>query len=213
MKIVAIDASQNSAALNCTLNAVAEAAEAAGAQVGFLSLADYHIRDCVNCKLCALGDGCKVDDGLATVLQALEWADGVIIGVPLSSYGARAQRGEGRAVRALLTRLRTHFESQVQSQPRLPGLESVESYLSKAARDAKQAIIVTGSSSEGGIGAFFNLGDARGQVRSLRHALAACNIDAVGSLSVERSRRDGADLSIEQRGRAVSMGRLIAGKV
>ena len=212
MKIVAIDAGRNySSALNRTLMAVAESAEAAGAQVGFLRLADYHIRDCVNCKLCVLGEGCKVDDDLATVLEALSWADGVIIGVP--QYGSgRNRRGQNKTFEALLTRLRTYFEEETRNQPRLPGLESTETYLSKIARDTKRAIIVTGAGSEGGVGAYFNVRSG-GQVRSLRHVLAACNINAVGSLSVDRNQRADEGLTHDQWDKANSLGRLIAGKI
>jgi len=206
MKVVAIDAGSGYGALNMTLSAVAEAAEKAGAQVGFLRLSDYHIRDCVNCKLCALGEGCKISDDLAVVLEAISWADGVIIGVP-----QQGQRGPSRTFEALLTRLRTYFEEDSRRQPRLPGLGSAESYLTKIARDAKRAIIVTGADSDGGIGTFFNL--SGGRVRNLRHALAACNINPVGSLAVCRERRDKEELSHEQWSKAASLGRLIAGKL
>jgi len=203
MKIVAIDAGRGHGPLNLTLSAVADAAEKAGAQVGFLRLSDYRIRDCVNCKLCALGEGCKIGDDLEIVLEAIAWADGVIIGAP--------RQGSNRAFEALLTRLRTYFEEDTRKQPRLPGLESAETYLSKIARDTKRAIIISGAESEGGIGAFFNLGS--GRERSLRHALAACNINAVGQLSVGREQRNAEELTHEQWDKAASMGRLIAGKV
>ncbi|MCL2746995.1 MAG: hypothetical protein FWE48_07940, partial [Coriobacteriia bacterium] len=60
MKIVAIDASRGDYTLNRTLLTVAEAAEDAGAELVYIRLSDYRIMNCLSCRLCVMGEGCKM---------------------------------------------------------------------------------------------------------------------------------------------------------
>jgi multimeric flavodoxin WrbA len=207
VKILAIDAGRGSGSpVSQTLAAAASAAENAGAQVEWLSLRNYRIHDCVGCMLCALGDGCKVDDDLQELSAHIAEADGVMFGAPPERESA------ARAFSALLARLRTWFEEN--NQPHLPGLGPADVRPSPVARAAKRAIIITSATKGGSIGAFF--GNSGGRIRNLRQALAACNIKAVGSMSVRRnskSRGKRSELSYQQWDQAASLGRLLAGKL
>ncbi|MCL2680380.1 MAG: NAD(P)H-dependent oxidoreductase [Coriobacteriia bacterium] len=208
MKIVAIDASRGNWALNRTLLAVAAAAEDAGAQITYLRLSEYRILNCLGCKLCVMGDGCKMEDDLPQLMEHITQANGIII----SASDERGRRAKN--LKALLSRLRTFFENASQVQPSLPGFGSANNYLSQVARDTKRAIIITSATSGGGIGAYFVPAVAYGvQVRRIRHSLAACNIDAVGSLTVKRGSLVNDQLCSESQMRAKSMGRLIVGKL
>ena len=208
MKVVAIDASRGNYALNRTLLTVAEAAENAGAELTYLRLSDYRIMNCLNCKLCVVGEGCKMKDDLPRLMEHIMDANGLIISAPDN----RAHNS--RALQAFLLRLRTFFEDNNNVQPALPGFGSPNAYLSKIARDTKRAVIITGSTNEGGIGAYFTPTAIKSaQVKHVRHALAACNIDAVGSMSIGRNNIKNDELCLDSRARAVSMGRLIVGKL
>ncbi|MDR1413119.1 MAG: NAD(P)H-dependent oxidoreductase [Actinomycetes bacterium] len=206
MNIIALDAARGSGAVSQSLEAAARAAEGAGAQVTRLQLRDYRIYDCVNCKLCALGDGCKIDDDLQELSILIAQADGVILG---ADAGGGANSGSSSAVSTLLRRLRTWFEAD-KSQPPLPGLGPHELRPEPLARATKQAIIITSARSAGPIGAFFNTGG--GHIRTLRSALAACHINALGSMEVHRVAPDSI-LPHREWDRAHSLGRLIAGKL
>jgi multimeric flavodoxin WrbA len=208
MKVVAIDASRGNYALNRTLLTVAGAAEDAGAEIVYLRLSDYRIMSCLSCRLCVLGEGCKVEDDLPQLTEHIEQAHGIIISAPDS----RARSSQ--PLRALLSRLSTFFEANSQVQPALPGMGATDSYLTQVARDTKRAIIITSSISDGSIGAYFAPNIAQGaQIRRIRRSLAACNIDAVGSMSIKRGSVRNDELCMDSRTRAVSMGRLIAGKL
>ncbi|MCL2403892.1 MAG: NAD(P)H-dependent oxidoreductase [Coriobacteriia bacterium] len=208
MKIVAIDASRGNYALNRTLFAVAGAAEDAGAEIVYLRLSDYRIMSCLGCKLCVMGEGCKMEDDLPQLIEHIMQANGIIISAP----DDRARSSQ--PLRALLGRLSTFFEVNSQFQPTLPGMGASDAYLSKVARDTKRAIIITSSVSEGGIGTYFAPNLAYGaQIRRIRNALAACNIDAVGSMSIKRGSLRNDELCLDSKSRAISMGRLIVGKL
>jgi len=208
MKIIAIDASRGNYVLNRTLLEVASAAENAGAEVTYLRLSDYRIMCCLSCRLCVMGDGCKLQDDLPTLMNQIEAANGIIISAP-DDKGRNS-----KALRALLSRIQTYYEVNNEDQPSLPGFGSLGSYMSKIARDTKRAIIITSSASDGNIGAYFAPNAFQGaQIRRIRRSLAAANIDAVGSMSMRRGDLKNDELCLESKTRAVSMGRLIAGKL
>jgi multimeric flavodoxin WrbA len=187
---------------------VAAAAEDAGADLSYLRLSDYRIMNCLSCKLCVMGEGCKMEDDLPELMQHIVQANGIIISAP----DERAR--SSKALSALLTRLRTFFEGDKELQPTLPGFGSPNAYLSKVARDTKRAVIITSSINEGGIAAYFAPNVTHGtQVKRIRHSLAACNIDAVGSMSIKRRNVRNDELCLDSHARAVSMGRLIVGKL
>ena len=208
MKVVAIDAGRGNYALNRALLTVVEAAEHAGADLTYLRLSDYRIMNCLNCKLCVMGEGCKMKDDLPRLIEPIIQANGIIIGVPDNCTNS------SRSLQALLTRLRTFFDGDSNTQPPLPGFGSSDAYLSKIARDTKRAIIITSSANGGGIGAYFKPISAQGsQAKRIRNSLAACNINAVGSMSIKRGNIKNDELCLDSRARAVSMGRLIVGKL
>jgi hypothetical protein len=202
MKIVAIDAGRGRSTVSQTLAAAVEAARDVGAQVISVRLSDFRIRDCVGCKLCALGDGCKINDGLQDLSLLIAEADGVILTAP-GSY-----RGGDRAFKALTTRLRTYFEND--NQPYLPGLGPDVVRPSKVARATKRAIIIAGAGGSGPISAFFSR--SNGQIRTLRQSLANCHIGTVGTMAVVE-KPAGAELAYPEWDRAHSLGRLLAGKL
>ena len=147
-------------------------------------------------------------DDLPELIGHISEANGIIISAP----DDRARNS--KALCALLSRLKTYFDAAREVQPSLPGFGAPNDYLSKVARDTKRAIIITSSASEGGIGAYFApnaLNSA--SIRRIRRHLAAANIDAVGSMAVRRDNMRNDELCLDSRTRAVSMGRLIAGKV
>ena len=208
MKIVAIDASRGNLALNRTLLATGAAAEEAGAEVTYLRLSDYRIMTCLSCRLCAMGEGCKMRDDLPELLDLIAESSGIIISAPDDKSSCT------KSLNTLLARLRTSFRDNSNHQPQLPGFGHPNNYLSKVARDTKRAIIITGSVNEGSLGAYFAPNVLHGaQVRRIRRSLEACNINAVGSMAIKRANLRNDDLCIESKTRARSMGRLIAGKL
>ena len=208
MKIVAIDAGRGNYALNRALLTVVEAAEDAGADLTYLRLSDYRIMNCLNCKLCVLGDGCKLTDDLPRLIEPIKQANGIIIGTPDNCTRS------SKTLQALLTRLSPFFDSSESIQPSLPGFGSPNSYLSKRARDAKRAIIVTSAINGSGISSYFTpIAAQSAQVRRISRLLDSCNIDAVGSMSLRRGNVKNDELCIDSYARAVSMGRLIMGKL
>ncbi|MCL2526685.1 MAG: NAD(P)H-dependent oxidoreductase [Coriobacteriia bacterium] len=208
MKIVAIDASRGNFALNRTLIAVSQAAQDAGAEVTYLRLSDYRIYDCTSCKLCVMGDGCKMGDDLPELLEAIDDAHGIIISTPDDKTRT------AKSLRAFLSRLSKHFEDNDARQPTLPGFGSPNAYLSEVAMNTKRAIIITSQVSNGGIGAYFAPSGAHGaQVRRIRRSLAACNINAVGSLEIGRKNLREDELCQESSLKARTMGRLIVGRI
>jgi NAD(P)H-dependent FMN reductase len=213
MRIVAIDASRGHRALNRTLQTVAKAASDCGAELSYIRLCDFQIRDCLDCKLCVMGDGCQMQDDLPYVQDAIIQANAIIVGTTEKDIRHhRHSRGGHRALDALLKRISSHF-GVAHDQPTLPGINT-DHYLSKVAHDTKRAIIISSAASEGGIAAFFSRGISRGaKARQIRSALAACNINSVGSLSVERGHLINEDLTSEQHNKAYSLGRILAGRV
>ena len=208
MKVVAIDAGRGNYALNRALATVIEAAENAGADLTYLRLSDYRIMNCLNCKLCVMGEGCKMKDDLPRLIDPIVQANGIIVAAPDNCTNS------SRSLQALLTRLRTFFDADKALQPHLPGFGSGDAYLSKVARDTKRAIIITSSANGGGIGAYFKpIAPQGSQAKRIRSSLAACNIDAVGSMSIKRGNIRNDELCLDSRARAVSMGRLIVGKL
>jgi len=208
MKVIAIDASRGHYALNRTLLAVIESAEEAGAEVTYLRLSDFTIMDCLNCRLCAMGEGCKMEDDFADLLEYIAQSNGIIISAPDDKSRS------SQALRTLLGRLSTFFEGNRNHQLPLPGFGATNEYMSKTARDTKRAVVITTAASNGGIGAYFMPSAVHGyQIKRLRRSLAACNINAVGSLEVGRSNLRKDKLCFDSQNRAESMGRLIAGKL
>lgn len=67
------------------------AAAGEGAQTRFLRLTDLELGPCRGCMACVFKDrDCVQDDRLPEVLDALRWADGVVLGSPTYVLGATA---------------------------------------------------------------------------------------------------------------------------
>lgn len=60
-----------------------------GAETRFLRLTDLELRPCTGCMACVFKDrDCALDDGLELFLEALRWADAVVLGSPTYVLGA-----------------------------------------------------------------------------------------------------------------------------
>jgi multimeric flavodoxin WrbA len=81
MKILGINGSPNKRNTYALLNIVLEEAEKDGAQIELINLVDYEINSCKGCDACLKGD-CVQKDDIFTVLEKMESADAIVIGVP-----------------------------------------------------------------------------------------------------------------------------------
>lgn len=203
MRIVAVDASPGSGTVSSSIELMAEAAEAAGAVVERVRLAEHDIRFCTSCGMCRLTGACKIDDDLPEVAGMIANADGVIFGV--DSYLRKADR----RVQAILDRLASYFADD--GQLRLPGFSAAEVPRTSAAGAARRAVIVTACTSSAPVAAFF--GYTTGPIRDLRQALGQSGIRTVGSLSVAGTGRTHYSLDQKDRDKARSLGRVLAGKI
>lgn len=203
MEIVAIDAGRGYSTVSRSVRAAAQAAEKAGAHVRYIALDEYCILSCTGCKLCATGDGCKVQDDLPYLSNLIAQADGIILGTPSSG------KSNTRHMNALLTRLRTYFQDP--SQPQLPGMGLVEQ--SATARATRRAIIITTAQARTPIATLFSSKAAKtGSIRELRQALASSGISAFGTIEVPAELEHGRTKS-ESLSRATSLGRMLAGRL
>lgn len=77
-----------------------EAAASEGATTRFLRLTDLCLRRCNGCMVCVFKDReCALDEGLPVVVEAMRWADAVVLGSPTYLLGPTA------AVKTLQERL------------------------------------------------------------------------------------------------------------
>jgi multimeric flavodoxin WrbA len=88
IKILAIHGSyRNDGITDQTVNALAQALEAAGAEVEIILLRDYPIEFCLNCRACTQQPGavpgkCVHQDGMQGLIDKIERADGYILASP-----------------------------------------------------------------------------------------------------------------------------------
>ena len=202
MHIVAIDAGRGYSTVSRSLDAAVRAAQETGATVLRVSLNSLHITKCTGCKLCALGDGCKIDDDLALLSAQIGAADGVILAYPSSG------KSNARSLDAMLKRLSSYFSHDGQLQ--LPGLVPTTRDENPTVRAARRAVIITAASSSVPIAAYFSR--ANGQIRHLRETLATSGIRSIGSITVS-DHLEGGRLAAEELDKAASLGRVLAGKI
>ncbi len=202
MRIIAIDASQGRGPLSRSVELAACSAEAAGATVERVRLAEYDIRFCTGCKMCRLTGTCKIDDDLPDLAEKIAACDGVIFGVP--SYFRKAERH----MQAILDRLASYFASD--GQLRLPGFSEAEVPRTPEARAAKRAVIITATAAPEPIATFF--GYNTGPMRELRRSLGSGGIRTIGSLAVSGTWVR-PELDIWECDKAESLGRVLAGKI
>ncbi len=201
MRIIAIDASTHRGTVSRSVELAAKAAEATGAEVVRIRLAEQDIRFCTGCRMCRLTGACKIPDDLPSIVDAIQNSDGVIFGVP--SYFRKADR----QLQAVLDRLSSYFPDD--RQMRLPGFSDRDTRLPEA-RAVKRAVIFTACSAPEPVATFF--GYTTGPIRELRGALAEGNIRTVGSLAVAGTWRR-PELDEWECDKARSLGRVIAGKI
>lgn len=201
MKILALDAGRSHCNVSRSVEAAARAAESCGAQVRRLKLSDMNIRSCMGCKLCLTGSGCKIHDDLVLISECIAWADGVILGV------SNNRRHRSKECNNMLDRLSKYFG--INGQLRLPGFTEKDLAPTHNAAATRSAIIITASTSDTPIGAFFS--PAKGTIRELRAILAESGMHAIGSIEVTPGFNEGRlnDIVLQQ---SVSMGRILAGK-
>lgn len=202
MNILAIDASPRHGVVSASIELAAHAAEAAGARVERVRLADLDIRYCTNCGLCGLNGACKIEDDLPELAERITQADGVIFGT--NGY---FRRPDDR-MQAFLDRLTGYFPDP--RQMHLPGLGPRDVPPHPVARAAKRAVVITACAAPEPLATFF--GYSTGPVRHLRRALAEGGYKTIGSLAVTDTwRRPGIHEWEEDRAR--SLGRVLAGKI
>lgn len=203
MRIIAIDASRGRGAVSRSVELAARAAEAAGAEVERVRLDDYDIRYCTGCGMCRYTGTCKIDDDLPELAERIARANGVIFGVP--SYFRKADR----PLRAIMDRLSRYFSND--GQLRLPGFSERDVPSDPRVRAAKHAVIITATAAPEPIATFF--GYTSGPIRELRRSLATGGIKTIGSLAIAGSWAGPPELDQNERDKAASLGRVLAGRI
>jgi len=96
IKILAINGSyRDDGITDQTVEALAQAIEAAGAEVEIILLRDYPIGFCLNCRACTQQPGvapgkCVLHDGMQELIDKIERADGYILAAPTNFFSATA---------------------------------------------------------------------------------------------------------------------------
>ena len=202
MKILAIDASPGRGIISLSVEEAATAAQAVGAEVTRVRLADLEVHSCTGCGWCRFTDACKIPDDLPKLAEAIDTADGVIFGLP--SYFHRPDE----TTQAILGRLKRFFPDT--GQLVLPGVSRRDVPPVPAARAAKRAVIITACKAPAPLATFF--GYTPGPIRELRRALDGGGIRTVGSLALTGGwGRHSFDEW--ERDKASSLGRMLAGKI
>jgi len=95
-KVVAITGSyRRDGAIDQLVEAVLDGARQQGAHTEMIRLSEKHIEFCTNCRSCVQTTGaergiCPINDEMASVLDEIESADGVIFASPVNFYNATA---------------------------------------------------------------------------------------------------------------------------
>ncbi len=95
-RILAINGSYRQGGItDQTVNALAQAAESIGAQVEIIALRDYPIEFCLNCRTCTQKPGerpgeCVLKNGMASLVEKIDSADGYILASPTNFYTTTA---------------------------------------------------------------------------------------------------------------------------
>ncbi len=202
MRIIAIDASPARSVVSISVEAAARSAEAAGATVERIRLADLEIRSCTGCGMCRYTGACKIPDDIPALAEHIAESDGVIFGMP--SYFRRPD-----AVTASMVHRITRFFPD-SGQLTIPGLGRREVPPAPHARAAKRAVIITACRAPEPLATFF--GYTTGPIRELRHALDSGGIRTVGSLALTGGWNRQSFDEWEQE-KASSLGRIVAGKI
>ncbi|MFA6002530.1 MAG: flavodoxin family protein [Elusimicrobiota bacterium] len=96
MRVALINGSYRRAgAVSQALAEAASAARAAGAEVTEFFLMDKHVEFCTNCRACTQKPGdkrgeCVLKDDMGAMLDAVDAADGLILGAPMNFYNITA---------------------------------------------------------------------------------------------------------------------------
>lgn len=202
MRIIAIDASDRRGVVTQSVEMAADAAEAAGASVERIRLAELDIRYCSGCGMCQATGVCKIQDDLPGLAALIADSEALIIGTP--SYFKRANDSTA----ALLRRLSGYFTHP--GQLRLPGMGPRDIPHTTRARCVRRAVIITACSMPEPLATFF--GYTTGPVRELRSTLSAGGIRTIGSLAVTDTWRK-PQLQLWEEDKARSLGRVLAGKI
>lgn len=202
VRIVAIDASPVRGVVSQSVEEAARAAEAAGATVVRVRLADLSVHSCTGCGMCRYSGACKIPDDVPELAERIADADGVIFGLP--SYFRRPEPSTA----ALIDRLTRFFPHT--GQLTLPGVGPRDVPQAPSVRAAKRAVIITACAAPEPLATFF--GYTTGPIRELRSALGSGGIRTVGSLALTGGwTRHPFDEW--ERDRASSLGRILAGKI
>jgi len=203
VRIVAIDASPARGVVSQSVEEAARAAEKAGATVVRVRLSDLSVRSCTGCGMCRYTGACKIPDDLPALAEEIAEADGVIFGLP--SYFRRPESH----TRAIIDRVLRFFPDDRQME--LPGLTRRDVPPVYEFRAAKRAVIITACKAPEPLATFF--GYTTGPIRELRAAMNENGIRTVGSLALTGGGWSRHSFDELERGRASSLGRMLAGKI
>ncbi len=194
MRILAIDGSpRKGGSVSGTVESVAVAAEAAGADVIRVRLYDKKISHCRGCMECRTKGECVIPDDLLGIAEELREIDGIVLGSP-SYYGQM-----NAAMKGLFDRLVGYLanyrlvDGRVMVTPRL--------------RPGKRAVLVTACTASQPQATLS--GDATGPLRDMRRCLSIGGVKVIGSIAVTDTwRKPEAYIAVRQK--ADSLGRRLA---
>jgi multimeric flavodoxin WrbA len=95
-KVLAINGSYRDGGItDQTVEALAQAMEAAGSEVEIILLREYPLEFCLNCRACTQLPGaapgeCVLHDGMQDLIDKIERADGYILAAPTNFYSVTA---------------------------------------------------------------------------------------------------------------------------
>ncbi|MGA2071108.1 MAG: flavodoxin family protein [Sedimentisphaerales bacterium] len=143
--IVAIVGSYRKAGvIDTAVDEMLRAAQDCGVQTSKIYLIDKHIEFCTNCRACAQNPGkvrgnCRHNDDMASILDQVDFADGLVIASPVNFYNITA------VTRRFMERLIVYgYWPWGSVAPKF-----------RIAKSGKKAVLVTSSAAPAFIGKFF----------------------------------------------------------
>jgi NAD(P)H-dependent FMN reductase len=168
LKILAINGSyRNDGITDQTVNALAQAIEAAGAEVEIILLREYPIEFCLNCRACTQQPGtapgeCVHHDGMRELIDKIERSDGFILAAP-TNFGS-------------VTAIFKRFMERLAVYAYWPWGMNGPQYR-KAHAPMKKALLVSSCAAPGIIGRWFF-----GTDKQLKMTAKTINAEVVGTL-------------------------------
>lgn len=168
IKILAINGSyRDDGITDQTVEALAQAIEAAGAEVEIILLREYPIEFCLNCRACTQQPGavpgeCVYHDGMQELIDKIERADGYILAAP-TNFGS-------------VTAIFKRFMERLAVYAYWPW-DTIGPRYRKARAPRKKALLVSSCAAPGIIGRWFF-----GTEKQLKMTAKVIGAEVVGSL-------------------------------